>query len=137
MQSKAWHWLIALNKAVNRQFPDGMREHNLHLMSDNGCHATSFMAACHALSIQQAFTSYNNPKGNADTKRYMRTLTEEFVWLREWMSPTAFIDELDRWLEQYNATYLPSTLGYTSPNTFEHTFLTQNKGQETSLKLAC
>jgi hypothetical protein len=38
------------------------------------------MAACHALDIHQAFTSYNNPKGNADTERFMRTLKEEFAW---------------------------------------------------------
>ncbi len=37
-QSKAWHWLAALNKAVNRQFPGGIREAEieLNLMSDNG-----------------------------------------------------------------------------------------------------
>ena len=139
LQSKAWHWLYALNKAVNRQFPDGMRGHNLSLMSDNGCQptATSFMAACHALGIHQAFTSYNNPKGNADTERFMRTLKEEFVWLKEWTSPTAFINELDQWIEKYNQTYLHSTLGYKPPNTFEQSFLTNHKQKHTPLKLAC
>lgn len=139
LQSKAWHWLIALNKAVNLQFPGGVRGHDLHLMSDNGCQptATSFMATCHALKIHQAFTSYNNPKGNADTERFMRTLKEEFAWLKEWTSPTSFMDELDQWIDRYNATYLHSTLGYTPPNTFEHRFLTQNKHQETPLKFAC
>jgi putative transposase len=85
LQSKAWHWLYALNKAVNRQFPDGARGHNLSLMSDNGCQptVTSFMAACYTLGIHQASTSYNNPKGNAETERFMRTLKEEFVWLKE------------------------------------------------------
>jgi hypothetical protein len=34
------------------------------------------MKACSALEIQQAFTSSNNPKGNADTKRVMRALKE-------------------------------------------------------------
>ncbi|WP_052045945.1 DDE-type integrase/transposase/recombinase [Candidatus Paracaedibacter symbiosus] len=97
LRSKAWHWLFALNKAVNRQFTNGVRGHS-HLMSDNGCQptSTSFMAACRALGIHQAFTSYNNPKGNADTERFMRTLKEEFVWLKEWTSPTAFIDKLDQ-----------------------------------------
>ena len=28
-QSKAWHWLIALNRAVCRQFPQGAREAGL------------------------------------------------------------------------------------------------------------
>jgi hypothetical protein len=35
------------------------------------------MQACGTLEIQQAFTSYNNPKGNADTERVMRTLKEK------------------------------------------------------------
>jgi len=54
-------------------------------MSDNGSQPTSlsFMKACSNLDIHQAFTSYNNPKGNADTERMMRTLKEELLWLRE------------------------------------------------------
>ncbi|WP_032113167.1 integrase core domain-containing protein [Candidatus Paracaedibacter symbiosus] len=95
------------------------------------------MAACRALGLHQAFTSYNNPKGNADTERFMRTLKEEFVWLKEWTSPTAFIDKLNQWIEHYNAAYLHSTLGYTSPNTFEQRFLTKFKRQEAPLIFAC
>ena len=35
IQSKAEHWLEALNKAVNRQCVDGSRKHRINLMSDN------------------------------------------------------------------------------------------------------
>ena len=86
LQARAWHWLVALDLAVNRQFPDGVRDRALHLMGDNGCQPTAlaFMRACATMGIRQAFTSYNNPKGNADTERFMRTLKEELVWLREW-----------------------------------------------------
>ena len=54
-------------------------------MSDNGCQPTavSFMTACGRMEIEQAFTSYNNPKGNADTERMIRTLKEELLWLQE------------------------------------------------------
>jgi hypothetical protein len=31
------------------------------------------------MGVHQAFTSYNNPKGNADTERMMRTLKEELI----------------------------------------------------------
>jgi len=84
-QSKTWHWLVALNKAINNQFPNGVRGKKLKLISDNGCQPTSggFMKACHTLGIQQIFTSYNNPKGNAETERFMRTMKEECTWLRE------------------------------------------------------
>ena len=32
------------------------------------------MQTCATSDIHQAFTSYNNPKGNADTERFMSTL---------------------------------------------------------------
>jgi putative transposase len=49
------HWLAALDMAINRQFPDGVREQGLSLMSDNGCQPTSqaFMEACSTLGIRQ------------------------------------------------------------------------------------
>jgi putative transposase len=82
-------WLVALDMAVNRQFPEGARGRGLCLMSDNGCQPTSvaFMQACSTLGVHQAFTSDNNPKGNADTELVMRTLKEECLWLHEWTFP--------------------------------------------------
>ncbi len=122
-QSKSWHWLAALNKAVNRQFPAGIREMEteLNLMSDNGSQPTarSFMETCAGLGIKQAFTAYNNPKGNADTERMMRTLKEELCWLREWSSATELKTALDRFVEDFNDGYLHSALGYKTPNAFE------------------
>ena len=58
-------------------------------MSDHGCQPTSvaFTKAYATLGIIQVFTSYNNPKGNADTERPKRTLKKELPWLREWPSP--------------------------------------------------
>jgi putative transposase len=35
------------------------------------------------LEIKQIFTSYDNPKGNAETERVMRTIKEELIWLNE------------------------------------------------------
>ena len=112
------HWLAALDRGLNRQFPDGVRRHGLNLMSDNGSQPTSirFMRACSTLGISQAFTSYNNPKGNADTERMMRTLKEELFWLREWSSQREVSSALDEWIEWYNGHYLHSALGYRTPN---------------------
>lgn len=132
VQSKSEHWLKALDKAVNKQFPLGVRGSNLKLMSDNGCQPTSisFMKACGNLGIKQAFTSYNNPKGNADTERLMRTLKEEIVWPHEWDNPMAFMKKLDDWIEFYNNKYLHSALNYQSPINFE------NKNRQNILLMA-
>jgi transposase InsO family protein len=134
-QAKAEHWLAALDQAVNKQFPRGVRGQGLQLMADNGSQPTSvsFMKACRVMGIRQAFTSYNNPKGNADTERFMRTLKEELVWVNEWRSPTVFYKALDDWINYYNTRYLHSTLGYRSPEVVEQELL----NPRLPLKLAC
>jgi putative transposase len=124
MQCTAQHWLLALDMAVNRQFPEGAQGQGLSLMSDNGCQPTStaFMRACGTLGIQQAFTSYNNPKGNADTERVIRTLKEECLWLQEWTCPFTLASALEAGIADYNERYLHSTLGYKPPRQFEREY---------------
>ena len=124
----ARHWLTALDMAVNRQFPDGVRGQSLGLMSDNGSQPTSlaFLRTCSTLEIQQAFTSYRNPKGNADTERMIRTLKEEGLWLQEWTSPWELISALGAWIESYNEHYLHSALGYKTPGQFEREYQTSH-----------
>jgi len=124
MECKSRHWLEALDMALNRQFPDGVREKGLNLMSDNGSQPTSvgFMKSCHEMDIHQAFTSYNNPKGNADTERVFRTTKEELLWLKEWTSPFELTDALGQWIGYYNEKYLHSALGYKAPIKFEEEY---------------
>ena len=97
------------------------------LISDNGCQPTFviIMKACRILGINQAFTSYSNPKGNADMERFMRTLKEELVWINEFTSPSVFLETLDHWIDAYNANYLHSTLGYRSPESSKAEYLSR------------
>jgi putative transposase len=124
LQCKTQDWLRALDTAVNRQFPEGVRGRGVSLMSDNGCQpaSTAFMQACGLLGIHQAFTSYNNPTGNADTERVMRTLKEECLWLQEWTCPFALVSSLEAWFDYYNEQYLHSALGYKPPRQFERDY---------------
>jgi putative transposase len=117
----ARHWLTALDMAVNQQFPQGARDQGVSLMSDHGCQPTAitFMEACSTLGIRQAFTSDNNPKGNADTERVMRTLKEECLWLNEWSSPFELSRALETWITYYNEHDLHSSLGDRTPRQFE------------------
>lgn len=134
-RSKSTDWLSALDMAVNRQFPDGARDKGLNLMSDNGCQPTSvaFMKAAANLGIRQAFTSYNNPKGNADTERMMRTIKEECLWSREWRSIGELKEEFIKWVAEYNGDYLHSAIGYRTPERFEAEYKT---GRYTILQTA-
>ncbi len=122
-QSKAIDWLNALDMAVNRQFPDGVRNKTepLHLISDNGSQPTSerFMKDCKSLKIKQIFTSYCNPKGNADTERVIRTMKEDLVWPREFESVNKLEKAISKWIIDYNEDYPHSSLGYMTPCEFE------------------
>ncbi len=65
--------------------------------------------------IQQILTSFNNPKGNADTERFMRTIKEELIWLNEFRSFEEAKNAIGEWIVWYNAKYIHSSLGYMSP----------------------
>ena len=116
-------WLEALNQAAINQFPQGIADAQEQpaLISDNGCQPTSeaFMKASSALGIKQIFTSWNNPKGNADTERVMRTIKEDLVWPREWDFPFELERALKQWIQNYNTDYPHSSLGYLTPEQFE------------------
>jgi transposase InsO family protein len=125
LQSKTTDWLRALRQAVNQQFPYGIREGGqLKLVSDNGSQPTSegFLRECRGLGIQQIFTSYDNPKGNADTERVIRTLKEDLVWPREWLSVEELGTALAWWIRNYNEDYPHSALNYRTPQQFEAAF---------------
>jgi len=110
-------------------------------MSDNGSQPTSkkFMKVAGTLGIQpvsgravdrQVFTSYNNPKGNANTERWFRTLKEDCIWVNEWhnLSTGYCVKETKKavaqWIDFYNNQYvhfhwiLRTALNGLSPNEF-------------------
>lgn len=120
--SRTEDWLYALNMAVNQRFPAGIRscQFKPKLITDNGCQpaATRFIAATAALGIEQIFTSFNNPKGNADTERVMRTIKEDLVWIHEWQSPQQFHSEFKQWVHRYNNDYPHMALGWNTPTQF-------------------
>lgn len=116
-RSKSSHWQSALNQAICLQCPEGSRGKGIKLVSDNGCQPTSvtFMRAASMMGIEQIFTSYNNPKGNAETERVFRTLKEEIIWTREYERMGELETAIQQWIEYYNSSYLHSSLGYKPP----------------------
>jgi transposase InsO family protein len=120
-RSRSKEWIEALDMAVIKQCPDGSRHHTLCLVSDNGSQPTSvaFMRACNTLTIKHITTSYSNPKGNADTERFMRTFKEEVVWPYEYETYEQAVQAVDDFIQFYNEEYPNSALGYQSPEQFE------------------
>ncbi len=117
----------ALNHAVNNQFPNGILSKNKELfhISDNGSQPTSqkFMKECSVLEIKQIFTCYNNPKGNADTERVIRTIKEDLIWINEWKSSSNLEEKLKAWIVKYNTNFPHSSLNYKTPDQFEKELL--------------
>lgn len=125
LRSRSAEWEEALEMAVNNECPNGSREYNVNLMSDNGSQPTSraYSKTCATLGIEQAFTSYNNPKGNADTERVFRTFKEDCAWLYEWESFSEAKAAIEKWIFEYNNSYVHSSLGYISPVEFEQSLI--------------
>jgi hypothetical protein len=62
------------------------------------------------LGIEQIFTSYDNPKGNADTERMIRTIKEEVIWVNEFETLEESKEKIGKWVEiDYNKNYVHSS----------------------------
>lgn len=101
LRSKASDWKRALEMAIEKEFPDGVRGKGLKLISDNGSQPTSvfFMRDMVTLGIGQISTPYDNPKGNAETERMLRRIKEEIIWLNEFSGLEEAKQRIDQWTE--------------------------------------
>jgi putative transposase len=131
VRCRTQEWREAMEEAVLQEFPNGVRGQGLKLISDNGCQPSSgsFLKLTAILDIEQIFTSYNNPKGNAETERFMRTLKEELLWLEEFAGLDEAHEKLSVWIDFYNHRYLHSALGYKSPMEYEQLYQEDNLGK--------
>ena len=70
------------------RLPEGSREANLTLTTDNGTQFTSsrFFETLGRLGITHRRTAYHHPEGNSYIERFHRSLKEEEVWTAEYRS---------------------------------------------------
>ena len=117
MRNKSSQWITALQEALFNGYPEGSKDRGIKLVSDHGSQPTSksFMGFCSELGITQIFASYNNPKGNADTERMMRTIKEEVIWVNEFESFDEAKEKIKEFIEFYNNRYPHSSIGYKTP----------------------
>lgn len=123
-------WLTALDQAVKEAFPEaGSRGEGVKLISDNGSQPSSrrYMAECKTLGIEQIFITYDNPKGNADTERVIRTIKEEAIWPYEFESLEEAKAKIAEVIRFYNERYCHSALNYQSPNEFLTNYFKQQE----------
>jgi len=96
--------LAAVEQAVLERLPEGSREANLTLTTDNGTQFTSsrFLETLARLGITHRRTAYHHPEGNSYIERFHRSLKEEEVWAAEYRSLEEARDSIARWIEEYN-----------------------------------
>jgi putative transposase len=126
LRAKTSEWKEALDRALCEKFPWGARDQGLNLVSDNGAQPTSvaFMKDTAELGINQIFCSYDNPRGNAETERVIRTIKEEVLWLNDFGSFEEAGTTIGAWIgEDYNRLYVHSALGYRSPEEFHQQWI--------------
>lgn len=110
-------WKEALENSVLYACPEGSRKYGINLMSDNGAQPTSgkYENLCKRLGIHHVTTSYNNPKGNAETESFIKTLKEDCLWINEFNSFDDAKRQVLSWIDYYNREYLHSGINYKSP----------------------
>ena len=96
--------LAAVEQAVLERLPEGSREANLTLTTDNGTQFTSsrFLETLGRLGITHRRTAYHHREGNSYIERFHRSLKEEEVWTAEYRSLEEARDSIARWIEEYN-----------------------------------
>ncbi|WP_370589786.1 IS3 family transposase [Thermoactinomyces sp. CICC 10523] len=116
--------LSAVNQALEKRFPQGVKGRGLMIRSDNGCQMTScrYVKALQDAGIKQERTGYNNPDADAYIERWFRTLKEETVWLQEYSSFLEAKKDIDHYIQFYNSERPHSALGYLSPKEFRQLF---------------
>jgi len=133
VRCRTQEWREAMEEAVLQEFPNGVGGQGLKLIviSDNGCQPSSksFLKMTATLDIEQIFTSYSNPKGNAETERFIRNLKEELLWLEEFAGLDDAQDKLSVWIDFYNQRYLHWALGHKSPVEYEQIYQAESLGK--------
>ena len=96
--------LAAVEQAVLARLPEGSREANLTLTTDNGTQFTSsrFLETLGRLGITHRRTAYHHPEGNSYIERFHRSLKEEEVWTAEYRSVEEARTSIACWIQEYN-----------------------------------
>lgn len=117
---RAREWLDALGRAVQAEFPDGVRDAGLTLRMDNGCQPTSkaYMDTLDTLAITGEWVGFNCPEQNAHVESLIGTLKQDWLWLEECSSDDEALALCQRAVSEYNNDHPHSSLGMLSPNTF-------------------
>ena len=111
-------WIMALEQACDKEFPEGVRDANLVLRSDNGSQPTSksYVNVLDTLKIRGEWIGFNCPEQNGHVESLIGTLKQDFIWLDEYDSFEEAHNMAKHAVEEYNCDHPHSALLYMSPN---------------------
>lgn len=91
--------------------------HGVELRTDHGPQYTGAdcRALCEQWHVEHTFAPVGRPTGNAVVERFIRTLKEEVIWLRDWESLDEVRDAVATWLRHYNTARPHQSLEWMTP----------------------
>lgn len=90
---------------------------NVELRTDHGPQYTGSDcdALCRRWGLLHTYAPVGRPTGNAVAERFIRTLKEELIWLRDWDSAEELKRAIAPWLAHYNTQRPHQALGWLTP----------------------
>jgi len=105
---------------INRFGTTRSKEHKPIIRSDNGLvfQSKRFRDLCRDYGLPQEFVTPYTPEQNGMIERFFRSLKEECVWLKDFLSFEEARQAVTQWIHWYNEGRPHQELGYLSPEQY-------------------
>jgi putative transposase len=104
---------------------------DLELRTDHGPQYTG--ADCAGLvsrwGLVHTFAPVGRPTGNAVVERFIRTMKEEVIWLRDWNTAAELREAINAWLVKYHTRRAHQSLGWMTPSEYRAAHLSKPVAQ--------
>jgi putative transposase len=92
--------------------------HGVELLTDHGTQYTAddCDVLCRQWKLEHLFAPVSRPTGNSVVERFIRTMKEECIWLRDWKSAAELQEHLTAWLRVYNDVRPHQALEWQTPS---------------------
>lgn len=104
---------------------------DLELRTDHGPQYTG--ADCAELvdrwGVEHTFAPVGRPTGNAVVERFIRTMKEEVIWLRDWSTADELREALSDWLVKYHTRRAHQSLDWMTPSEYRAAHLSKTARQ--------
>lgn len=106
-----------MDKLVESFGSPGNVPEGVELRTDHGPQYTGAdcRTLCKEWHLEHTYSPVGRPTGNAVVERFIRTLKEELIWLRDWDSLDELRDAVAVWLRHYNTARPHQALAWNAP----------------------